>query len=92
MFGVVIMLEHCPVAQFPKRGDHALLQNFTVHVGIVHIKPGHLPQAIQPLLAFLAKQTSIGLKTQLVVNMDLKYLYSLTTYISRPVILVFFQC
>ena len=68
MFGVVIMLEYCPVAQFPKRGDRALLQNFTVHVGIVHIKPGQLPKAIQPLLAFLAKQTSIGLKTQLVVN------------------------
>ncbi len=30
----VIMLEYCPVAQSPKREDHALLQYVTVHVGI----------------------------------------------------------
>ncbi len=33
VFEVVIMLEYCPVAQSPKRGDHALLQYITVHVG-----------------------------------------------------------
>ncbi len=31
---VIIMLEYCPAAQSPKRGDHALLQYVTVHVGI----------------------------------------------------------
>ncbi len=34
VFGVVIMLEYCPVAQSPKGGDHALLQYVTVNVGI----------------------------------------------------------
>ncbi len=28
------MMEHCPAAQSPKGGDHALLQYVTVHVGI----------------------------------------------------------
>ncbi len=31
---VVIMLEYCPASQFPKEGDHALLQYITIHVGI----------------------------------------------------------
>ncbi len=30
---VVVMLEYCPAAQFPKGGNHALLQYVTVHVG-----------------------------------------------------------
>ena len=35
MFGVVIMLEYCPAAQFLKGGrDQALLQYVTVHIGI----------------------------------------------------------
>ena len=29
-----LSIEYCPVAQFPKGGDHALLQYVTVHVGI----------------------------------------------------------
>lgn len=32
VFGVNIMLEHCPATQFPEAGDHALLQYFTVHI------------------------------------------------------------
>ncbi len=31
---VIIMLEYCPVAQYPKGGDPAPLQYVTVHVGI----------------------------------------------------------
>ncbi|MEQ2178424.1 hypothetical protein GOODEAATRI_013893, partial [Goodea atripinnis] len=34
VFGVVIMLECCPVVQFPKGGDHALLHYVTAHDGI----------------------------------------------------------
>ena len=34
VFGVLIVLEYCPVAQSPKGGDDALLQYVTVHVGI----------------------------------------------------------
>ena len=34
LFGFVIMLEYCPAVQFPKVGDHTVLQYITVHVCI----------------------------------------------------------
>ncbi len=34
VFGVIIMLDNCRLAQFLKGGHHHLLQNVTVHVGI----------------------------------------------------------
>ncbi len=44
VFGVVIMLENCRLAQFLKGGHHLLLQNVTVHVGIhVSLNKPQLP-------------------------------------------------
>ena len=40
------MLENCHVAQFLKGGDHALLQNVTVHIGVhVSFSEPQLPNA-----------------------------------------------
>ncbi len=44
VFGVIIMLDNCRLAQFLKGGHHLLLQNVTVHVGIhVSLNEPQLP-------------------------------------------------
>ncbi len=44
VFGVVIMLENCRLAQFLKGEHYLLLQNVTVHVGIhVSLNKPQLP-------------------------------------------------
>ncbi len=54
---VVITFEYYPAAQSPKGGDHALLQNVTVHVGIHSSLNEHLGYVFNPCSLMEGKET-----------------------------------